>query len=323
MSRICVAMSTYNGAKYIEQQLESILAQDEPGLSVVIADDCSSDTTVSILDGFAARDSRIQYGINPVNLGVNGSFREALRRCPSSEFYCLSDQDDLWPPDRIAQFMSSYEKLIADGADPTVPTLLVCQYRIFHDGEVCNDSSPTSFSLLSLDNPNINWKKTLLTGNSLYGCCFFFNSALKELIDEIPPGRTTHDYWITLVAAYLGNLVLVPFVGTHYRQHSSNASYGAPSRNWIVKFRRIRRSLDEDLRARKDICLLLSELRRQHGGRLRPAERDNLDDAVRAYKAGSLKLAWFQVSRGAWRQSLSANLLRLWSCMIEPSRPRS
>lgn len=317
MKKISIAMSTYNGSKYIARQLDSILGQDFKNIQLAIVDDCSGDDTLSVVANFAASDNRISYKKNEVNFGVNRSFQEAILSCPDAEFYCLSDQDDIWPPDRLSQFIRSHESL--RGTMPSdIPVLFVCQYRVFQDGQAVDANSATSAKLLSLDKEHIDWKKTLLSGNSLYGCCFFFNHALKVLVEKIPAGRTTHDYWIALVAAYTGNIVLLPFVGTNYRQHTSNASYGAPTRNLMIKLKRIGRSIREDIRSRRDIGLLLAELLRLHELKLNEPDRLRLAKAVRAYDGGSLTLFWFQLSHGAWRPNFLGNLLRILACFVEP-----
>jgi len=271
---------------------------------------------VAIVERFAKEDARISYKQNPVNLGVNGAFQEAIRLSSPCDFYCLSDQDDIWPLNRIDQFLNAAEKISKERPDESLPTLFVCQYEAF-DHDQPRMSGITSAELLHIGRENIDWKKTLLAGNSLYGCCFFFNHSLKLLIERIPPGKTTHDYWIALVAAHVGRVVILPFTGTFYRQHSSNASYGAPSSNWIVKFRRIMRSLNEDIRSRQDMSSLFSELLAQHSGALSYKEKNRLAAASKSYLKGAGQLFLFQLRNRAWRLNFSGNLLRALACLME------
>ena len=305
-------MSTYNGSEFIAEQLNTILKQDYADLTLSIVDDCSKDDTLKVVAAVVGDDSRVNFRRNSVNLGVNQSFGEVIAGAQRSDFYCLSDQDDLWPDGRLSQFIA-----IASEADEKIPTLYVCQYQVFSGDVKAGVSPEASFELLSLNSANIDWKRNLLSGNSLYGCCFFFNHALKELLGSIPKGRTTHDYWIALVAAYTGRIVLLPFVGTFYRQHTNNASYGAPSRNWRIKFSRLGRSLSEDIRARIDISTLFAALVAQHGNRLAAMDKVRLAQAAKAYEAGSVALIWFQIREKVWRPNLSANILRVAACLLQ------
>lgn len=318
MSRVGVIMSTYNGAAYVLAQLNSILSQTHRDLVVIVVDDCSTDDTLHIVKRLAESDARIFYKKNQANLGVNGSFQEAIRSAPQCDFYCLADQDDIWPDDRIEKFLSAALTPSDYAGDGPVPTLFVCQYQTFERSP--DNPGVTSARLLGIDKQNIDWKRTLIGGNSLYGCCFFFNDRLKSLIENIPCGKTTHDYWIALVAAYTGKIIVLPFIGTLYRQHASNASYGAPSQNWIVKLRRIKRSLNEDIRSRAGMSLLFSELLAQHSSVLSAQEKHRLERASASYLKGAMTLLMFQLTQRTWRLNPLGNVLRVMACFVQAVR---
>lgn len=315
MSRIGIVMSTYNGSKFIDSQVKSILTQDFSELALSVVDDCSTDDTVAKLERWAAVDERLAISASTSNRGVNGSFQRGLKLVEKCDFYCLSDQDDIWPTNRLSSFLAEAERTTERiGVD--TPILFVCQYRTFYD-ETSLQGNSTSAELLGILNPDSRWKSELLAGNPLYGCCFFFNHALKSRIEEIPVGRTTHDYWIALVASYLGEIYVLPFIGTHYRQHANNASFGAPSNSLMTKVRRIRRSIREELRGRGDVSLLLVELLRQHGYQLGESDRALLEKGAAAYRRGAMSLIWFQLSHRIWKKRFLANLLRCISCLVE------
>lgn len=316
MTQVAVIMSTYNGAKYINLQIKSILEQSHQNLVLTVVDDGSSDATLSIVAELAAKDSRVVYKKNFANVGVNRSFQEAIRSAPDSDYYCLADQDDIWPVDRIAQFICSASEINAEKGGVEGPALFVCQFETFDD-KPGSAKGVSSAGLLHLNRTHFDWKTLLLAGNSLYGCCFFFNHRLRLLIKDIPEGRTTHDYWISLVAAYSGAIHILPFMGTLYRQHSNNTSYGAPSKNWIVKFRRVRRSLKEDIRSRQDMGRLFSELLRQHRGQLLITDQRRVALAADAYRHGALRLLFFQIKQRAWRMNRPSNILRSLACVAE------
>ena len=315
MTQVGVIMSTYNGEKYVSSQIKSILDQTHQDLILTVADDHSSDETLAIVAGMAVSDDRISYKKNSENSGVNRSFQTAIRSAPVSDFYCLSDQDDIWPSDRLQQFVRAARQNIPLHGAVSGPALYVCQFETFDDSNLGVPVS--SADLLQLNRNDLDWKNLLLAGNLLYGCCFFFNHELRLLIEEIPEGRTTHDYWIALVAAYTGHIVVLPFTGTFYRQHTNNASYGAPSANWLVKLRRIRRSLKEDIRSRRDMMRLFTQLLSQHEGSLKNEEREKIGMAANAYRDGALQLLFFQIKQRAWRLNPLSNILRVLACMAE------
>src|ERR1700748_3070750 len=92
---VSVAMCTYNGEKYIRQQLDSILNQTWRNLEIVIVDDGSSDDTFAIISEYAEKDSRIKCFKNEVNLGFNKNFEHAVE-LTTGDYIAISDQDDIW-----------------------------------------------------------------------------------------------------------------------------------------------------------------------------------------------------------------------------------
>ncbi len=97
---VSVVMCTYNGEKYIREQLDSILCQTYPIEKIYIQDDCSTDKTVEIIKEYAEKHSNLFYKINKAQLGVNQNFFEALRQV-DTEYIAICDQDDIWSPDKI------------------------------------------------------------------------------------------------------------------------------------------------------------------------------------------------------------------------------
>lgn len=93
-------MATYNGQKYIREQVDSILAQSFTDWELVVCDDCSTDKTVEILNEYAQKDSRIKVYKNEQNLGFKKNFEKAMNLC-SCEYIALSDQDDVWTENHL------------------------------------------------------------------------------------------------------------------------------------------------------------------------------------------------------------------------------
>lgn len=97
---ISVVMCTYNGDKYLEQQIDSILCQTYPIHELIIQDDCSTDRTVTIIEAYQKRDPRVKLYINEAPLGFNYNFSSAFAKA-EGEYIASSDQDDIWRPDKI------------------------------------------------------------------------------------------------------------------------------------------------------------------------------------------------------------------------------
>jgi len=99
-SKVSVVMATYNGEKYLREQLDSILAQTYSVYEIVIQDDCSDDSTVDIIREYIARHNNIRLSVNTSNIGVNENFRLATMRA-TGDLICFADQDDVWLPEKV------------------------------------------------------------------------------------------------------------------------------------------------------------------------------------------------------------------------------
>ena len=100
MIDVVVLLSTYNGERYLRQQLESLINQKEVAVRILVRDDGSSDGTVKILDEFSA-DKKLEY-YRGNNIGAADSFIDLLFSAPISSFYALCDQDDIWDDDKLS-----------------------------------------------------------------------------------------------------------------------------------------------------------------------------------------------------------------------------
>ena len=105
-SLISVALCTYNGEKFLREQIDSILAQTYKNLEIVIVDDCSTDKTTNIINAYAEKDKRIKLFQNASNLGFNKNFERALG-LTSGEYIAISDQDDIWLPQKLQSLLDN------------------------------------------------------------------------------------------------------------------------------------------------------------------------------------------------------------------------
>ena len=118
MPQISIAMTTYNGEKYLAEQLDSILSQTHTDWELIICDDCSTDSTWQILQEYAQKDSRIKIYKNEQNLGFKKNFEKAIGLC-TGDYIALSDQDDVWFPEHLSLLYSIKKDASMSSANTT------------------------------------------------------------------------------------------------------------------------------------------------------------------------------------------------------------
>ena len=111
MKTVSVVMCTYNGEKYIREQIDSILNQTYPIYELIIQDDCSTDGTVSIINEYVNKFSNVQLYINEKNLGFNTNF-ESVAMKAHGDFVAISDQDDVWMPNKLISAIKKLKETI-------------------------------------------------------------------------------------------------------------------------------------------------------------------------------------------------------------------
>lgn len=203
---ISVCMATYNGEKYIREQVDSILAQLGGEDELVVSDDGSSDATLSILRSYG--DPRIKLSHNTLRHGVNGNFENALRQV-QGDYIFLADQDDVWLPGKVRTCVEALRT-----AD------LVVHDCIVTDSEL--KTTHESFFALRGSRPGFwhNWFR-----NSYVGCCMAFRREILDRALPIPADMTAlHDCWIGLLAEAGGKTEFLPFAGIRFRRHERNTS---------------------------------------------------------------------------------------------------
>lgn len=219
MSRITVLMSTYNGEKYISDQIDSILDQvidKDISLSLYIRDDGSSDNTVGIIRSYCEKYPEVITLVTGTNIGWRDSFASLLMlvRDNKSDFYAYSDQDDIWDKNKLQagiNYLLKYED---------IPALYCCSARMVNDNlqHVGDFNVPDKSSLES----EIIKSKTL-------GCTQIFNKKLYQLISKLKPGKNiAHDWWTIASCYYInGKVLLDTEEHMSYRQSGSNVFGGS------------------------------------------------------------------------------------------------
>lgn len=226
---ISVVMPTYNGAAYLEQQLDSICRQSYPNVEIIAVDDCSTDATPHILDAYRDR-ARLQIVRNLANLGVNANFEKAMRLAQGG-LIALADQDDIWAPDKLALLaahLDGHSLIYADSA------------LIDATGNPLDKLLREQLGIRALQGKP---RLAFFLANCIPGHAMLFRRELLE--HALPlPAHTLYDQWLAFTAARLNGIAHLDQALVQYRQHSASV-VNAPRQ------RKKKRLIDRLTRARR------------------------------------------------------------------------
>jgi glycosyltransferase involved in cell wall biosynthesis len=217
---ISVAMATYNGERFIEEQLDSILNQTLPVSEIIIRDDISSDSTASIIQAYIknkGHENKIDFKVNEKNLGYASNFMKALRETKGDYvFFC--DQDDIWPTDRVELMIkaleensdammigSEFEPFKCDEDAPDVPPWELAKFK--------NDGSMEKLSFNSMN---------IFIG--CQGCTMAMKRSFLEAVDKYWYEGWAHDEYVWKMALSMGGLYFFHKVTLRRRLHSNNVT---------------------------------------------------------------------------------------------------
>jgi glycosyltransferase involved in cell wall biosynthesis len=215
-----VLLATYNGSKFLREQLDSIGSQTLPVARITVRDDGSTDSTLSVLEEWAAGRPNVRLLRGP-RLGFAKNFF-ALLTSPDqeSDFFAFSDQDDVWLPDKIERAV----RALGEG-DADEPSLYCSRLEL-----VDENLKHLSFSRVPR---RIDFANALVE-NVATGCTMVLNRAARDLISErLPEKAVFHDWWCYLAIAALGKVIFDETPRIKYRQHANNQVGATASR---VKF---------------------------------------------------------------------------------------
>ncbi len=206
-------LSAFNGQKFIAEQVDSLLAQKDVEIHIIVRDDGSTDNTVNIIKEYRdAHPGRITL-IEGANIGWRKSFFtlvEYAARNTESEFYAFCDQDDIWLPEKLRVAVSALESM----PDKTLPRLYCSNLYYYKDG--------INHGIIRKKRPIPTYKNCLVR-NYATGCTVVFdNNLLKLIAKNIPSITVAHDYWAYMVAVLCGNVVVDNNSYILYRQHDNN-----------------------------------------------------------------------------------------------------
>lgn len=236
-----IALATYNGSRYLREQLDSILNQTLTDFEVVVCDDSSTDDTLQILQEYASKDSRFKIHSNQNNLGFKKNFEHILSLC-NGEFIAFCDQDDVWEANHLEILYNNIGDNDCIGANSL----------IIDENGVSQSKTLLEYWPIHImpQNENELFQHELYS-NVIQGTASLIRASLVKLALPIPDDIKYHDYWFALIAGcnnkckYISNVVL------KYRRHSNNASEYQKFSIWnaikdLYKFSKDRKGFYQD-----------------------------------------------------------------------------
>jgi len=299
-TNVAILLSTRNGAAFLDEQLDSLLAQSHTEWQIFWRDDGSADETPSLMRAFANGDGAgkiVDMNDNHGHVGITASFLGLLRRAPRDRVVAFADQDDVWLPEKLARGLAALKNI-----PPQTPALYCARQHLVAEDLTHVKDSPAQRGKLGFPQS--------MTQNVATGCTVMLNQEAAALIAEASePPETLHDWWsYLLVSAAGGHVVMDDTPTVKYRQHAHNA-VGVPlspgRRAWAAlrrgpnAFMRTFRAHMEALEAQQEY---LSPASREALGLISAGLHDGFSRRLRALAQPALR-----------RQSfLETQLFRLW-----------
>lgn len=223
--RIAVLMSTYNGKKYIKEQIESILNQKgQFNLDLLVRDDGSTDGTLDILNEYSKL-GKLRW-VKGENLGPAKSFIDLLIDNKGYDFYAFSDQDDVWNLDKIDRALTKIGRNIGP--------CLYCSNAELVDANL----NPFGRNVYK-QHPKLDLC-TMTCAGGLLGCTMVFNKSLAEIIwmNSVPQKMVLHDFYLAVLCKAVGGKIIYDeYASMKYRQHGNNVVGVAATKKNIIKSR--------------------------------------------------------------------------------------
>lgn len=250
---VAILMATYNGEKYIVEQIESIVEQTFNDWTLYIRDDGSSDRTLDIIQKYAEQHhSIVLIKDNVSRKGASENFF-LLLRIIESKYYMFSDQDDIWLPHKVESAYYQIQKLESDNIN--IPIVVGSDLKVVD--ALLKPISASFWKYCKIKVSLLHDFKYVAVCNGLAGCTMIFNSKVKELIIPYLPTHSMHDYFIILAVAAKGGIIeYMNETPILYRQHTNNV-VGAQMLNlsyWISKIKTLKIVCKQNVEQYKIVC---------------------------------------------------------------------
>lgn len=293
-----IVMASYNGEKYLKEQMDSLLAQTYQNITIEVCDDGSSDHTCDIAAQYCSRDPRITLHKNGENKGYVRNFLEGMRRS-SADYVMLCDQDDIWDRDKVEVTLRAMEQAEKDGRDRPL--------MVFTDA--VNFDSDTGKELGRFhENSHLNTKRLdtahLFMENKVIGCTVMVNQKVVSYLAEIPKGIRVHDWWLALICSHFGKIIYLDRPTLRYRQHGGNmiggSSFGSYVKDRLAGIRRQREALRLSYRQGQSFLAV-------YGDNMTPEQRETARKFAGMETAGWLMRRWNMMKYGFTKSGFMRN----------------
>ena len=227
--KISILLSTYNGAKYLAEQLDSLLEQSYTNIVIVIRDDGSTDATRELISLYARKhENKIhQVCSDNENKGARDSFSYLIEYVLANKvsleldvaYMMLCDQDDIWFEDKIEQQVAAMLIAEEEAEGNKTPLLIHSDLQV-----VSEQKQPIANSLIDYQGLEIERNRftNMVISNLVTGCTALINEALAVKAVPVSNQAIMHDWWLALVASAFGKVIFLATPLVHYRQHDSN-----------------------------------------------------------------------------------------------------
>lgn len=288
MKKVQVLLSTYNGEKYLKEQIESILKQEEVEVSLLIRDDGSKDHTIEIIKELA-KHTKITYYIGE-NMGPARSFMDLVNKSASFDYYAFADQDDVWEPKKLISAIRMLEQKEEE------PSLYLSALQIV-------DENLQAIEMKQVEG-NFSLEGEIIR-NFATGCTQVFNKKLCDVIKAYyPTYLIMHDSWITRVCyAIGGNVIIDKNSYIKYRQHSNNV-LGYHDEGWQKLKRQFKIAFQDKISMRVKIA---EELKNGYNEMLTIQAKELIENIIN-YQTNKESKKWLLKNKKFRSTSLRINL---------------
>lgn len=219
--KVSVAIATYNGSKYVREQLDSIINQTVKPDEIIVSDDHSTDDTLAILNEYQEK-GLIKFFLNP-DKGIISNFKNAVSYCNAENYIALSDQDDIWANEKLEINRTALSNI----DDLNLPAVVFSDLLVINENNIVTNKS--FFKEIVNANPVNEKLESLLFSNKVIGCTIMFNKPMRQYFDIMPAGACMHDYWVALIGFTFGRHYYIAQQLIRYRRHTNNVTDASSS----------------------------------------------------------------------------------------------
>ncbi|MDD2888671.1 MAG: glycosyltransferase family 2 protein [Aliarcobacter sp.] len=215
MKKVIILLSTYNGERYLKEQLDSLCNQSYKNIEIYARDDGSDDNTLKILKSYP-----VQLLETTRNLGARDSFFELLSKAiyaSNGDYFMFCDQDDVWDKFKVEKTLN--KMLEVELNNPNIPILIHTDLEVVDKNL---NSISKSMWIYEDIRPEYNSFNRLIIQNTITGCTVMIDRKLALKSITIAKNAVMHDWWIGLVASYFGKIEYLKESTIKYRQHDNN-----------------------------------------------------------------------------------------------------